>query len=301
MLVRRVFITGLVVAGVALAGASPAAAQGKGKGLGKGRGPTPPAAPSSSSAAVSSAAVPVFGIRQFGAWLDDASLLEPGSASAAVSLGLVRSAGGRQTDFPIVDAGLGLTPRVQLGMTVPYYRLSFADGSQAAGLGDVYLAAKVGLIDPAKKTTSSFGLAVSPLLEILADPDPTVGRSFHVGLPVSVEWRQPKYRLYGSSGWFSRGAFFASGALELPLTERVVATGMLSHTRALNDDPNADAMGMSRARTDLMGGAAFFATPSIAIYGSLGRTISAQDANAASFMLGAGVSMTFAGPTPGRR
>ena len=295
MRVRRVFMTGLVVAGVALAGASPAAAQGKGKGLGKGRGPTPPAAPSSASAAA-----PIFGIRQFGAWLDDASLLDAGSASAAVSLGLVRSAGGRQTDFPIVDAGLGLTPRVQLGMTVPYYQLSFVDGSRAAGLGDVYLAAKVGLIDPAKKTTSGFGLAVSPLLEILADPDPTGSRSFHVGLPVSVEWRQPKYRVYGSSGWFSRGAFFTSGALELPLTERVVATGVLSHTRALNDDPNADAMGMSKARTDLMGGAAFFATPSMALYGSIGRTISAQDANAASFMLGAGVSMVFAGRTPGR-
>jgi hypothetical protein len=285
------------VAGVALAGASPAVAQGKGKGLAKGRRPTPPAAPVSSSAA--SAAVPIPGIRQFGAWLDDASLQDAGSASAAVSLGLVRSAGGRQTDFPIVDAGLGLTPRVQLGMTVPYYRLSFADGSRAAGLGDVYLAAKVGLIDPAK-TTSGFGLAVSPLVEILADPDPTGGGNFHVGLPVSVEWRQSKYRLYGSSGYLSRGAFFTSGALELPLTERLVATGMLSYTRALNDDPNADAMGMSKARTDLIGGAAFFTTPSIAIYGSLGRTISAQDANAASFMLGAGVSMTFAGRTPGR-
>jgi hypothetical protein len=293
--VRRVFITGLVVAGVAFAGASPAAAQGKGKGLGKGRGPTPPVAPSSASAAA-----PIFGIRQFGAWLDDASLLDAGSASAAVSLGIVRSAGGRQTDFPIVDAGLGLTPRVQLGMTVPYYQLSFVDGSRAAGLGDVYLAAKVGLIDPAKKTTSGFGLAVSPLLEILADPDPTGSRNFHVGLPVSVEWRQPKYRVYGSSGWFSRGAFFTSGALELPLTERVVVTGVLSHTRALNDDPNADATGMSKARTDLMGGAAFFATPSMALYGSIGRTISAQDANAASFMLGAGVSMVFAGRTPGR-
>jgi hypothetical protein len=232
--VPRVFITGLVLAGVALAGASPAAAQGKGKGLGKGRGPTPPAPSSASASAPSaaSAAAPIFGIRQFGAWLDDASLLETGSASAAVSLGLVRSAGGRQTDFPIVDAGLGLTPRVQLAMTVPYYQLSFVDGSQAAGLGDVYLAAKVGLIDPAKKTTSGFGLAVSPLLEILADPDPTSSRQLHVGLPVSVEWRQPKYRVYGSSGWFSRGAFFASGALELPLTDRVVVTGVLSHTRA---------------------------------------------------------------------
>jgi hypothetical protein len=296
VLVRRVFIASLVVAGVALSGASPAAAQGKGKGLSKGRGPTPAVAPVSSSASV---AVPGAGIRQFGAWLDDASLLEPGSALTAISLGVVRSAGGRQTDFPIVDASIGLTPRVQIGLTLPYYRLTFTDGSRAAGLGDVYLASKIGVVDPAK-TSSGFGLAVSPLLEVLADADPLAGRRFHVGLPVSVEWRQPKYRLYGSSGWFSRGAFFTSGAVEIPLTERVVATGVLSHTRSLKDDPDADAIGMSKARTDLMGGAAFFATPSVAIYGSLGRTISAQDANAASFMLGAGVSMTFAGPTPGR-
>jgi hypothetical protein len=296
VLVRRVFITGMVVAGVALAGAAPAAAQGKGKGLSKGRGPTPAVAPVASSA---SPAVPIPGIRQFGAWLDDASLLEPGSALAAISLGLIKSAGGRQTDFPIVDAAIGLTPRVQLGLIVPYYRLTFADGSQAAGLGDVYLASKISVVDPAK-TASGFGLAVSPLLEVLADPYPLSDRRFHVGLPMSVEWRQPKYRLYGSSGWFSRGAFFTSGAVEIPLTERVVATGVLSHTRSLKDDPTADAIGMSKARTDLMGGAAFFATPSLAIYGSLGRTISAQDANAASFMLGAGVSMTFAGPTPGR-
>jgi hypothetical protein len=297
---RRVLLSA-IMAGGALLWASSASAQGNGnghaRGLSKGRGPTPSAAAPASAAATGT---PLFGIRQFGSWLDDASLAEPGGGWAAASLGLVRSAGGKQTDFPIADVGLGLTPRVQVGVTVPYYRLTLTDGTQAAGLGDVYLSAKIGLIDPAK-TTSGFGMAVIPLVEILNDFDPEGGRSFHLGIPVSVEWRQPKYRVYGASGWFSRGSFFGSGAVEVPLNQRVIVTGVLSHTRALNDDPNADVLGLSKARTDLTGGAAFIATSSIALYGSIGRTISTQDANAASLMLSGGVSVSFARTPTGRR
>jgi hypothetical protein len=290
MSVRSTFVASLIVAGGILSAVPPAFAQGKGKGLAKGRGkaPTPTASASSAGAPVAT------GIRQFGAWLDDASLVEPGGGWAAISLSHFRSSGGRQTDFPIVDGAVGLVPRVQIGITIPYYRLSYADGSTASGLGDIYLAAKVGLFDPAE-TASGFGLAVSPLVEILADPDPAGQRNFHWGAPVSVEWRQAKYRLYGSSGWFSRGAFFASGAVELPLAEHVVATGAIVHNRALNDDPGADAIGLSKARTDLTGGAAYFVTPTIGVFGSVGRTISAQDANAASFMFSTGVSIMVAG------
>jgi hypothetical protein len=296
---RRVVAT-VIVAGGALMWASSVSAQGNGKGLAKGlskgRGPTAATAAPSPDAA----GVPLYGIRQFGSWLDDATVTEPGSGWAAVSLGFVRSAGGRQTDFPVADVGLGLAPRVQVGMTLPYYRLTLTDGSQAAGLGDVYLNAKIGLVDPSK-TTSGLGLAVIPMVEVLNTADPVSGGRFHLALPVAVEWRQPRYRVYGSSGWFSRGSFFGSGAVEAPLSERVIVTGILSYTRALNDDPNADALGLSKARTDLTGGAAFIATSSIALYGSVGRTISAQDANAASIMLSGGVSVSFARTPTGRR
>jgi hypothetical protein len=283
---------GIVALACGVAMAPPALAQGKSKGLTKGRGQAP--APSTAAASAASGPVSVTGIRQFGAWLDDASLVEPGAVWAAMSLGHFRSSGGHQTDFPIVDGGIGLSERVQLAITVPYYHLTFADGSAASGLGDVYLATKIGLINPGN-TSSGFGLAVSPLVEILSDPDPTGGRNFHFGAPVSAEWRQPKYRLYGSSGWFSRGAFFASGALEIPVSQRFVATGALVHTRALNEDVNADALGLSKARTDVTGGVAYFVTPTVAAFGSVGRTISAQDANAASFMCSFGMSVMVGG------
>jgi hypothetical protein len=285
MRLRATLVASVIVAGGILSVVPPAFAQGKGKGLAKGRGKAPTPAVSAASAGAPVAT----GIRQFGAWLDDASVVEPGGGWAAFSLSHFRSSGGRQTDFPIVDAAVGLAPRVQLGITLPYYRLSFADGSTASGLGDVYLAAKVGLVDPAM-TASGFGLAVTPLVEILADPDPAGNRNFHWGVPVSLEWRQPKYRLYGSSGWFSRGAFFGSGAVEVPLTSRLTATGALVVTHALNEDLDADAIGLSKTRTDLSGGVAYFLAPAIAVYGSLGRTISTQDANAASLMFSAGMS-----------
>jgi hypothetical protein len=53
---------------------------------------------------------------------------------------------------------------------------------------------------------------------------------------------------------------------------------------------DADAIGLSKTRTDLSGGVAYFLAPVIAVYGSLGRTISTQDANAASLMFSAGMS-----------
>lgn len=286
----RLFIAVVVTAGVVLLGTAPVFAQGNGKskGLSKGRGSTPAA--SQSPSADSS----LIAVRQFGSWLDDATLVNPNDGYVSLSVGHFRALGGRQTDFPIVDAGFGLTPRVQMGVSVPYYRLSFSDGSRAAGLGDVYLSAKVGMIDPGK-TTNGVGLSISPLAEVLSDADPISGKRFYWGAPVNVEWRRSRYRMYGSTGYFSRGAVFGSGAVEVPLTERVIATGALVHTRALNDDPAADAIGMSKTRTDLTGGAAFIVSPSIAVSGSIGRTISTLDANGASLMISAGVSMSFAG------
>jgi hypothetical protein len=271
-------------------GAAPVAAQGKGKGLSKGRGSTPAASPSPSADSS------LIAVRQFGAWLDDATVVDPNQGYASISVGHFRALGGRQTDFPIVDAALGVLPRVQIGVSVPYYRLNFLDGSRASGLGDVYLSAKVNLIDPAA-TKNGFGLAVIPLAEVLSDEDPISGDRFYWGLPIGVEWRRAKYRVYGSTGYFSRGAVFGSGAVEVPLTERVVATGALVHTRALNDDPAADFIGLSKARTDVTGGAAFILTPSVVAFGSVGRTISTLDANGASLMVSAGVSVSFAGET----
>ena len=284
--------------------ATPAAAQGNGNGLALGRyknkskppSSTTTSTPTSSgpSAPAVEIATPIAGVRQFGSWLDDASLVEPSHGYASISIGHYRSVVGRQTDFPVVDGALGITPRLQLGVSVPYHRLSFDDGSRIAGLGDVYLSTKVSLIAP-ENTTNHFGLALSPVLEVLGDPDPIKNTRMFWGLPVNVELRRDGYRVYGSGGYFSRGALFGSGALEVPLHERFIATGVLVYTRALNNDLNADMLGLSKIRMDLSGAAAYVLTPSFVVFGSLGRTISSNDVNASSLMVSGGISISFVG------
>jgi hypothetical protein len=112
---------------------------------------------------------------------------------------------------------------------------------------------------------------------------------------VSVELRGSDYRVYGSAGYFSRGAIFSSGAVEMPVTNRLIVTGALIQMRSLNDSPAADALGLSKNRLDLAGAAAYFVMPSVAAFGSIGRTISSAGPLGTSLTLNGGVSMTFAG------
>ncbi|HXH06074.1 MAG TPA: hypothetical protein VNI83_05715 [Vicinamibacterales bacterium] len=283
-----------------------AAAQGRGRGIGRGRGAHPPApAPSASSPAPTpgspgagsiagdGAAAPVlpdgYGIRNFGVWLDDASVLSPGEAWTAIGMGYWRSPLGSQWDVPSVDASVGVRRGLQVGMSLPYSRATFTDGFAQRGVGDVYLSAKIPLVDPAR--SGFYGVAVVPLVEILSVPLPDEqGGRLHWALPVSAELRGAGYRLYGAGGYFSRGALFGAGAVELPLSDRLVATVTLSRTYSTRTDALGDALGLARSRTDLGAAAAWIASPRVVVYGGLGRTISRVDANASTLSLSAGVA-----------
>ena len=290
---RRVLILATVI--VALAATS-VAAQGHGNAYGRGRSnPSPTTAASSISTASSTGNA--VAVRQFGAWLDDASLLEPGHGWASLSVGHSRSLGAQQFDFPVIDAGMRLNRRAQFGGTLPYYRLHFTDGTGVGGVGDLYLNLKYSLRDP-EKSRNKVGVAVAPLVEVLSQPDPATGGRFSWAVPVSVELRGSDYRVYGSAGYFSRGAIFSSGAVEVPVTNRLVVTGALIQMRSINDNPAADALGLPKNRRDVAGAAAYFLRPSIAVFGSIGRTISQAGPLGTSLMLTGGVSMTFAGISP---
>lgn len=259
-----------------------AAAQGRGNGFGRARGgPT-------TTGTAAPAITPEGGFRQFGSWLDDASVMEPGQGWTAVSFGHFRSSLTRQTDFPVMDLGFGLTPRVQGGISLPYYRLSFVDGTHLAGFGDVYLSAKVSLLEPGSHSRS-WGLAVTPLVEILDSPDPGGG---HVSwaAPVNLELRTGTARVFGSTGYFSRGAFFGGGALEVPVSDRVVLTTAFTHTRSTNDNLLIEAFETPKVRNDLTATAAWFLTSSVAVFGGVGRTFSIGDDTT---MISAGFSWSF--------
>jgi len=238
-------------------------------------------------------AIPGTGVRQFGIWLEDATVSPTGQGWASFGIGYTDAPFGHQWDAPSVDAGLGLLPRVQFAVTAPFTKVSYTDGTTNRGLGDVYLAAKVGILDPTAEGRS-FGIAVAPVVEFLSSGSVPEGDGrVHWALPLALEKRFEKCRTYGTIGYFSRGAIYGSAAVEVPVTGRLTLTGVLSHSRSLEDDPLSDAQGLSRTRSDLSGGAAYFFTPRATLYASMGRTVSRVDANASSFTAAAGVSFGF--------
>jgi len=90
---------------------------------------------------------------------------------------------------------------------------------------------------------------------------------------------------YTDRAWAS-----ARGALEFELSKKAWLTGALSHSYSTHHDDLSAALGFHKARTDASGGLTYALRPDIAVYGSLGRTISSSDANSASLIASAGIS-----------
>lgn len=285
-----------------LALASAAAAQGNGRGKANGRfkGGAAPSPSSGGAAQLQPEAQQLTGtgVRNFGAWLDDASLLQPGMGSVSVSFGWFRSPVFREFDMPVVDGGIGVTRRVQFGFSVPYYHANEPAGPVARGLGDLYLNAKVQLRDPAATHNSGIGFAVMPVLEVLSTHPGAEGSRFNWALPASMEVQGQRVRAFVSAGYFSRGSLFASGAVELALSDRLWATGAITRSLSTKQDEFSSLLGLSPSRTDVNGGVTYMVASTIAAFGNVGRTISRQDANSASLVVSGGVSYSFAAWTP---
>lgn len=288
-----------------LALAASAAAQGNGRGRANGRFKAGPAPVPSSGGAAQQQSQPLAGtqqlagtgVRNFGAWLDDASLLPAGTGSMSLSFGWFRSPVFREFDVPVVDGGVGVTRRVQLGFSIPYYHANEPGGPIARGLGDLYLSAKVQLRDPAAHE-SGVGFAVVPVLEVLSTHPGAEGSRFNWALPASIEVQRQRVRVFASTGYFSRGSLFASSAVELALSDSLWATGAITGSYSTKADELSRALGLSKSRTDVNGGITYMVAPAVAAFGSVGRTISRQDANSASLVVSGGVSFSFAAWTP---
>ena len=280
------------------AAASTVDAQGKGNAFGRGRSGSPsaasaPAAPSSGSGGGDDFFIPSgTGIRNFGAWLDDASVLAPGMGWTTVSFGYWRTPIAREIDVPMIDGGVGLTKRVQVGFSVPVYHVGEPGGPLTRGLGDFYLNAKIQLRDPAS-SPSGVGFAVIPVLEVLRfRPGPDESR-VQWALPASVELQREGWRAFGTAGYFSRGSLFVAAGGELALSDQAWLVGALTQSHSVKTDHLSAALGYTKTRTDVSAGLTVAATPSLAVFGSIGRTISTKDDSSADLALTAGVSYSF--------
>lgn len=266
----------------------PAAAQGNGHGNAYGHFKNP-GAPSSAPAPVDSGGAPIAGtgVRNFGAWLDDASMLDPGRGFVTMGFSLFKTPVYREVDLPTIDSGFAVNRRLQVGMSVPYYYANVPGDRVARGFGDVYLNAKYQLRAPSKRRA---GYAVIPMVEVLSVAPASGGSRVQWALPVSVEREFSRWRAMGTGGYFSRGSIFGAGAVEVMLSKRVYGTGSLNRSYSLHRDELSDALGYHRSRTDVSGGVSYVLADDVSVYGSLGRTIGARDDSSASLMFSAGVS-----------
>ena len=258
---------GLLVAfGLLIPGAAYAQGNGRPKAP---KAPTPTTTtPSSSTTASTSTSAPtsdvvagsVSSFRQFGSWLDDASSSYKGDSYASFGVGYWRLAEGSQVNAPMLGMGWGVTDRLQMSASLPFYHTNYA-GTTSSGLDDVYLGAKYTIIDPTL-TLSEFGLAVNPVVEVLSSGNPD-GR-VHFALPVNVELRRQPFRMYGSGGYFTRGSVFAGGALEWTGT-RMILTGSLTQSYSIKSDELLDSMGVGRKNVNVSGAVALPVTGQVTV------------------------------------
>ena len=274
------FVSFVLIAVVAV----PAFAQGQstGKSNGNGNGHKSQAPSSSPLPAVAagpgqSAASPV-------AWLDDASVLPPGMM--AVTLSVARWAGTdlSEVDFPIVEATAGVSRRVQLGVCVPHVMGAPDGGAPIGGVGTSYIVGKIALLEG----KHGVKLAASPMIEILGEGARQVlapGESAaQVGLPISLEVSTGAGRVFASTGFFTRGVWFAGGGAAVAASPRVDLS--LSFTRARTSDALT---AVAHDRRELSGSASYLVQPQIALFGSVGHTFATADADGAGATISGGV------------
>jgi hypothetical protein len=183
---------------------------------------------------------------QFGTWLDDATTAVRGAGFASIGANYWHGSGASQIDAPILGVTYGIANRTQLSATVPFYRASY-EGFSGSGLDNVYISGKVSLVNP-DAGGGRFGLAVGGVAEILSAGFADVSRA-HWAVPLSAELRGPSVRVYGSTGYFSRGAFFAGGALEWTAPTGTSLTVSLSHSASVHGVTVATTADVPRAKS----------------------------------------------------
>lgn len=282
-------------------GTPPGQSQSQGQGQGQSHANTPAPPSRNPLAPVAVVGGPMVGGGPVGigttpiAWVDDATLLNPGGV--ALSLSAVRwdGSGTSEIDAPIVNAALGLAPRVQLSASVPRTLGSSDPTGAAGGVGTSFFSAKVQLLNDRARNVK---IAAAPTLQLLgsgvvAALGPNEGR-VRWGLPVSAEIDRGVARLYGGGGYFSPGLWFTGAAFAVQVASRMAVNVGVSRAWRVGDaiDPTL----VDQDRKEITGGVAYGLTPHISAYGAIGQTFATLDANGAGTTVSGGVSLWFTAP-----
>jgi hypothetical protein len=286
---RSILATGVLMFSALVA---PVFAQGNSQGKGNGKSKTPSknvlAAPPVEIASGGTGGASPF------AWVDDATVLEPGAGSVGFAAAHFSGTDASENDFPIVEAALGLATRVQLSISVPRI-VGDADAAVASAVGTTFVAAKLGVYNDPKRHLK---VAITPTLEILgsaAAQSLAAGESrTQFGLPASAELDSGPLRLYAAGGFFTSGVRFAGGGAAIQASPRAVVSLGYSHSWRPDD---VDAAILGATRSEISAGFGYVLLPRVVVFGSVGRTIATLDENGAGTTISGGVSFSFVAPT----
>ncbi len=299
--VRSARVVMIVLTGVAsITGPTPLAAQG----IGHGQPPVAPGRSTNTTTTQSSATQPATsstrllteggtatGVRlqTFGSWLDTADVSAPGEAWMSLSSAYWRSSSLREVDAPSMGVTVGVARRIQLGVSLPYYHTRDQFGLTSHGFGASYVTGKFALTENRRVNVSA-----SPTMEVLNWSSADIGRVNWV-LPVSLQTSAGVTRIYGTTGYFTRGSVFGSGAAEWSATSKVTLAATMGHSSSVASDPISDALGVTRHRTDASGGVYYAAAPSAVVFASVGRTFAPVDATSGRISVTGGLTMNVSG------
>ena len=295
-------VTFVLTGVVFLTGSAPVIAQGIGHGqppLDPGRrsnsGSTTTTQPSSTQAGTSSTLLPAgsqtgtLRLQTFGSWLDTAGVSAPGEAWVSISSAYWRSPSLREVDAPAMGVTAGVARRTQIGVSLPYYHVTDQSGFASQGFGASYVTTKFALSESPR-----IGVSTSPTVEILNWSSPEIGRVNFV-LPISLQTSVGTTQIYGSTGYFTRGSVFGTGAVEWPATSKLTLAVTMAHSYSVVSDPVSDALGVARHRTDASGGVYYAATPGVVVFTSIGRTFAPIDQTSGRLAVSAGMTMNVSG------
>jgi hypothetical protein len=229
-------------------------------------------------------------LQSFGVWLDTAYVNAPGETWMWVSTAYWRSPSLREIDAPALGVSVGVAPRTQVGVSLPYYHLTDQFGFTSHGFGASYATLKLALLQDRRVNVS-----VSPTLEILSWDSPQVGR-INAVLPMNLQTFIGGARVYGSTGYFTRGSMFGSAAAEWSPDNRVTLTTTLAHSYSVVTDPISDTLGISKHRTDASGGIYLSLRPSLVFFASIGRTLSPVTETSGRLSVTGGLTINVSGP-----
>src|SRR5262249_16183905 len=144
-----------------------------------------------------------------------------------------------EVSAPVIDAAVAVDSRVQVAMSMPWVLASSDPTGPQGSWGTMFANVKLGLLRADRR---GFNMSAAATIEVLSEAamgSAPAGRSrTQWGIPVSADIEQGSARVYGSTGYFSPGIWFAGAGVGTPIQKRVGLS--LSFSRSWSTSGSTD-------------------------------------------------------------